>query len=1073
VIKRLLPLLFAICCAAVFGQTDSGTIRIFVVDASSAPIGDAAIKLSNIATGVVTSRISASDGYASFTPITRGNYVIDVAKAGFQQTHVTDLSLDVDENKLVRVNLQVASVSSTVDVSDSANIIQSEQGSLGQVIQGSVAVELPLAARRYTQLALLVPGATDSTLDNSTTRGVGWFVVNGNYQTQNNFILEGVDNNQGTNNAQSLSAQVVSPSPDAIAEFKVQTNSYSAEFGRSAGAVVNVVLKSGTNALHGSAWYYNRNAILAATPWASNLIGAAKPDLQWNQFGGTIGGPIIKNKLFYFGDYEGFKESYSTPFVETVPTAAEHNGVFYRNLTYPGTKTPIPGNQIPTSMYDPLGVKLLALYPAANLPGTIAGTGQNINNYGVQPPGTENDHKGDAKADYYVTGKDILSLRFSFLRQSIYNNAIFPGIADGVGNQGSQFNMNQSYGGAWTRTFSPNIVNAFRFGYTSTNASFAQNSQNGEGAAAFGFQGIPAAVILAGNGGLPLINPSNYNNLGTRGFRPQYQKPTLYQVLDSVSIVRGQHNMKTGFETRQKSNVNLNSNRTVPEYDFNGNFTGEALADMLTGQVYQFVANTQEVENILQKAYAAYFQDDWKILPNLTLNLGLRWEYETPYYGAAPNENINFNFQTGQLFHGNGPTDYLVNPDHLDFGPRIGAAWQIMPNKLVLRAGYGLFYSGEDMSGSDIDLAANPPNVTPVTLTQAANGPPVLILSQPVPANILSSSTSLLSVTAREQNYHAARIHQFNVALQYQLPKQSTFEVAYVGNRGYNELAEYSGNQVAYGLDGSVPANRPYPMWNTVQVGATTARSWYNSLQLKFEKRLTEGWYTLASYTFASAIDQAGAWGAGSSPQFRNNFAAENGPQSQTPRHNFTLSDVYELPVGRGRRFGSNWNRVVDGFLGGWQVSNIMTIRTGLPLNVTLAATGINPATNQQYKFLNMNGGSLRPDLVGNPNTGISPEVNRNNFLSSTAFVVQPLNTPGDASRNVALGPGLFNMDLSLVKRFAVNERSAIDIRADAFNSFNTVNFGNPGTSFGSSTFGVISTAGNPRIMQLAVRYRF
>jgi hypothetical protein len=320
-IKRLLPTLLAVC-SAVLAQTDSGSIRVFVVDASASKIGEAAVKLTNTATGVSVAHTTDADGYATFSPIARGSYVVDVEKAGFQKTHVTDLSLDVNENKLVRVNLQVASVTSTVEVSASANIIQSEQGSLGQVIQGNVAVDLPLAARRYTQLALLVPGATDSTLDNSTTRGVGWFVVNGNYQTQNNFVLDGVDNNQGTNNAQSLSAQVVSPSPDAIAEFKVQTNAYSAEFGRSAGAVVNVVLKSGTNSVHGSAWYYNRNAEFAANAWASNLIGGAKSNLSWNQFGGTTGGPIRKNKIFFFVDYEGFREDYSNPFIETVPTAA-------------------------------------------------------------------------------------------------------------------------------------------------------------------------------------------------------------------------------------------------------------------------------------------------------------------------------------------------------------------------------------------------------------------------------------------------------------------------------------------------------------------------------------------------------------------------------------------------------------------------------------------------------------------------------------------------------------------------------------------------------------------------------
>ena len=224
--------------------------------------------------------------------------------------------------------------------------MQSEQASLGQVIRGSVAVELPLAARRYTDLALLVPGATESTVL-TTTRGPGWFVVNGNYQAQNNFIIDGVDNNQGTTNAQALSAQVVQPSPDAISEFKVQTNSYSAEFGRSAGAAINVVIKSGTNGLHGSAWYYNRDTSLAATPWSNNLIGAGKPELKWHQFGGTFGGPIVKNKLFYFVDYEGFKQSFANAFLVTVPSEAEKSGVFYRAVTDPDTKVPFPNNTSP------------------------------------------------------------------------------------------------------------------------------------------------------------------------------------------------------------------------------------------------------------------------------------------------------------------------------------------------------------------------------------------------------------------------------------------------------------------------------------------------------------------------------------------------------------------------------------------------------------------------------------------------------------------------------------------------------------------------------------------------------
>jgi hypothetical protein len=1022
---------------------------------------------------VVLSRSSESDGYATFSPILRGGYIIDVEKTGFQKTHVTDLDLHVDEHKLVRVSLVVASVKASVDVSESANIVQSEQGSLGQVIQGEVGVDLPLAARRYEQLALLAPGAAVSTLDGSTTRGVGWFVANGNYQTQNNFMLEGIDNNEGTNNAQSLSSQVMAPSPDAIAEFKLQTNAFSAEFGRSAGAVVNVVLKSGGNSIHGSAWYYNRNSEFAANAWASNLVGAAKSNLSWNQFGGTFGGPIKKNKLFYFADYEGFRESYSSPFIVTVPTAAEHSGVFYRTIHAPGSTTPFPNNTVPTSLYDPVGAKMLALFPAANTAGTVASSGQTINNFETQAPGTEHDHKGDGKVDYNFSEKNVFSVRFSYLHQDIFNDGIFPGIADGVGNQGGQLNDNQSLGATWTHIFSPSIVNVARFGYTYTNASFTNASVNDGGAAAYGFS-FPAAAQNPASGGLPLINASNYNNLGTRGFRPQYQKPTLYQYIDSLSWVKGRHTMRMGFETRQKSNTNFNVSRTVPEYDFNGNFTGESMADLLMGQTYNFVADTQEIETILQKTYAVYFQDDWKVTPRLTLNLGLRWEYETPYYGTGPYQNINFNFQTGQLVHGTGATDYLIHPDHLDFGPRVGVAYQVVPEKLVLRGGYGLFYSGEDTTGSDIDLAANPPNFIPINLTEVGSGPTPLLLSQPVPSTIFSNyNTQIISLTARQTDYHAAQIHQFNVALQYSLPLKSTLEVAYVGNRGFHLLTENAGNQAPFGLDGSVAANRPYPQWSGITVGATTAKTWYNALQVKYEKHMSHGWYSLASYTFASALDQYGAWGNGSQPQISNDFAAETGPQAQTPRQNFTWANTYELPFGRGRQFGSSWNRAADAVLGGWRLANILTVHTGLPLNVTLSSSGVNPANNQSYKFFSNNGGALRPNRVGDPQSGISPEVNPLDFLNTAAFQVQTLNTPGNSSRDVAIGPGAVNLDMSLAKQFTITERQAAEIRFEAFNSFNHTNFGNPGTTFGSSTFGVISSAGSPRIVQMAIRYRF
>ena len=1054
-------------------KTDSGTIRVFVSDGSSAPITSAIVKLTNAGTGIVTNRETGSEGYAIFSPIVRGGYLVQISKPGFQTTLVKDLQLQVDERKLIRVTLPLSSVSETVEVSASTDIVQTEQGSLGQVIRGSIAAELPLAARRYTDLALLVPGATESTVL-TTTRGPGWFVVNGNYQAQNNFIIDGVDNNQGTTNAQSLSSQVVQPSPDAIAEFKVQTNSYSAEFGRSAGAAVNVVIKSGTNQTHGSAWYYNRDTVLAATPWTNNLIGTGKPDLKWNQYGGTVGGPLVKNKFFYFGDFEGFNRRFADALLTTVPTEAVKGGTFYRVINDPDTRLPLVNNTIPVSRFDPLGKKLIDLYPKANLPGNVASTGQVQNNYGVARNGREDTYKADAKGDYNLSAKDIFSLRWSYFRQDIFRDALFDGPADGANNQGGQFNSNHSFGQTWTHTFSPAIINVFRFGYNRTFATFTNPGITGQGPGAFGFKNFPADAVARGNGGIPQIVVSGYNSLGTRNFRPQFQSPELFQFLDSVSIVRGPHTMRMGFETRQKNNLFQDLELTAGRYTFGARFTDEGAADLLTGSLQIFNANTQTNVEQLQKAYAGYFQDDWKVSPSLTFNLGIRYEYTTPFYGKKPVQNINFDPLTGLLVYPKSQTDYLVNADHSNFGPRLGVAWQIRPQKLVLRAGYGLFHSGEDIFGSDINLPLNPPNLIPITIQQIGSGAPPFKLSDPVPSGIFSNfNTNIISLRAREKDFKAARIQQFNVALQYLVTKDSTLEVAYVGNRGRNLQFTYALNQTPFGVDGTVAANRRYPQWTQITMGATRSQSSYNSLQLKYEKQMTKGLYTLASYTYASALDLAGAYDAGTQPQYLDDLSTERGPQSQTARQRFTWTNVWVLPIGRGHAIGANWNRLTDWLIGGWQLSNILTSRTGLPINVTLNATGVDPATNRNYTFLGRNGGGLRPNHVGAPNTGIDPKTDRLKFLDPTAFAVQPINTPGNSQRNVALGPKLFNVNFSLTKRIAITELQALDFRFEAFNAFNTVNFSNPNTNFGSAAFGQITGAGDARQVQVAVRYRF
>jgi outer membrane receptor protein involved in Fe transport len=1061
-------------------QQDAGGLRVLVVDSSGAVVPRATVELTNAATNTATTAVGDDAGYATFSPLPRGTYSIKVSVAGFKTVDVRDVIVDVNERKFVRVDLEVAAAAETVQVVATRTTLQTEEGSIGQVIQGEVAVELPLAARRYTELALLVPGTTSSTMT-LETRGPGWFLVNGNYHTQNNFILDGFDNNQGTQNAQSLSAQVVQPSPDAINQFKVQTNSFSAEFGRSAGAVVNVSIKSGTNTPHGSAWYYNRDASLAAKSWNANTFGLRKDDLEWHQGGGTFGGPLVRSRAFYFGAYEGFRQNFSTTGLATVPTLDQRRGVFNRVMTDPVTNQPFPNNTIPGDRWDPLGAKVLELFPEPNRDGRAAAGGRVIDNYAWQRPGRENTHKLDTRVDYYVDQDNRFFARYSFLQQDIFRERLFPTLGEGTSNQGEQFNRNHSFGASWNRIFGGRFVNEARIGYTNTHARFAHAAAGDTTADQFGFRGLPPELLTTG--GIPLMDFSNYQDLGIRNFRPQFQEPRTLQLLDTLSMVRGTHSIRTGFEARIKRSNILDVIRRSPVYTINGGFTGDDIGDLLIGYPTRLQATTVPVIDWRQEAYAAFVQDDWKLLPDLTLNLGLRYEYTTPYYGAGENRNVNFDFGTGQLVLATDDDKYLQDTDKNNFGPRLGLAWHVVPDRLVVRGGYGVFYSLEDMRGSEGMISLNPPALIDAAIERIGSGPPPIRLSDPFPANLTANPIpSRVSVKARARDQDASTIQQWNAASEFLLPWASTLEVAYVGNRGSNLLTVLPVNAVPFGVDGAVAANRPFPGWAGVDVNITESESIYHALQLKYERRLSQGLYLLGSYTFADAEDETGAWGAGSNgsqinllPDFSNVrevLRSERGPNGQFPRHRFTLTQIWQLPVGRGRTLGSDMSPALDALVGGWQVASIWSMRTGLPVYVSLAGTGTDPNTGASYRFLSRNGGALRPNIVADPNASSDASANRLTFLDPRAFAVQPVDTPGNAPRNAAWGPGLWTTDLSLVKRFSFTSFSA-DVRVEAFNLFNHTNYGDPAATFGAAGFGAITSAGNPRIVQLAVRAAF
>lgn len=1058
-------------------QTEAGSLRVLVLDPSAAVIPGASVTLTNAATATVLTAVSNGEGYVSFTPVPRGTYNLLATLDGFRTHQVQGLTVDVNERKFLRVALEPAQVSEVVQVTAGLRTLQTEEGSLGQVIQGKVAVELPLAGRRYTELAVLVPGATPSTTMLLETRGPGWFLVNGNTQAQNNFLLDGFDNNQGTQNQQSLSSQVVQPNPDAIEQFKVQTNSFSAEFGRSAGAVVNVSIKSGSNAVHGSSWYYNRDASLAAISWNAHTNGLKKDDLKWHQGGSTIGGPIVRNKLFYFGSYEGFRRNFSASGVLSVPTMTERAGVFSIPVTDPLTGQPFPGNTIPRNRWDPLAAKILGVYSEPNRPGRTTASGLVADNFAYQAPANENTTKIDFRSDLVATANDRLFLRYSLLRQRIYRDQILSGIAEFNGNQGEQYNRNDSLGVSWNRILGSRIVNELRVGYNNTDARFAHATANAARADEFGFAGLPPEQLTTG--GIPLITLPNYTSVGIRNFRPQFQKPEMIQLLDTASLLLGRHSLRLGFETRHKRSLTLDTSRVAPAYEFSGQFTGNALGDFLLGYATSLSASTLPVIDWRQEVYAGFLQDDYKITRNLTVNAGVRYEYTTPYYGAGKFANINFNPATGQLVPATSRDKYTVNRDRNNIAPRLGVAYQVIPDRLVLRGGFGIFYSLEDTTGSGGMLAFNPPTTVNATLRTTGTGTsaaPAIRLSDPFPAGLLSSyNSSTVSVKARELNQQAATIQQWNIAAEMPLPWQSSVEVAYVGNRGANLPANLPVNAVQFGVNGAVAANRPYPQWQQVGMIFTAGTSTFDSLQVKVEKRQSRGLYLLASYTFASSKEEQ-SFQDTLTRDFSNLstlLRAALGPNGQIARHRLTLTEVWQLPIGRDRRIGARMSRALDALVGGWQISTITSMRTGLPIDVTMTRTGTDPKTGLAYSFLDRNGGSYRPDATGiDPNGNSDARADRLHFLNAAAYSVPALNTPGHAAPSSARGPGALTTDINLVKRFTF-DRVTADVRAEAFNLFNRTNYGDPNASYPSASFGSITSAGEPRIVQLALRLGF
>jgi len=1090
---------------ALFGQFESAEVLGTVHDPSGAPVAKVSVTLINQDTGIEAKTTTDDAGNYDFFNVRVGRYTITAAQTGFSKFTTTDVRVDVDARQRVDIGLQVGAVTTSVEVSGAAAVLETDTSEHGQVINTQQVVELPLNGRNYADLALLSTNVVKSPMaasfSPSGTPREASFNVNGMRSTYNNFILDGVDNNfYGTSN-QGYSSQVVQPSPDSIAEFKVITSNYSAEYGRVGGAVVSAVMKSGTNQFHGAAYEFLRNTSLNAVGFQFSPSVFLKPTLQRNQFGAVIGGPIVKNKLFWFGDYEGYRQLQRYLNFDSIPTATDRAGILPVTVVDPLTqKVYQAGTQIPISQLNPF-----AGYALSNLPPTNAGGTSRSNNDEALLLIRDYSDKFDAKLNDQISDKMSAFIRFSQRKDQQYYAPDLTGPSGGDGN-GYIHVVDQNASAGYTWTVTPTSIFQAEFGFTHVLGGKEPPYLGGPSLAAMfgGFAGLPTSSNLSG--GLNSQTITGFATaLGRQTSNPQFQNPTSFVPKLSFSKILGRHSLKVGFELSLIHTEVLDVNPLYGQDTYNGQFskptcaqlgqptgcaitsdsTSYNLADFMFGLPSSVNLGNNFVSNLRQQVYAAYVQDDWRVTPKLTVNLGLRYEFATPLVDRDNNWS-NFDPTTDSMIRATGGSLYdraLVHPTYTDFEPRLGFAYNFMP-KMVLRGGYGISYDFFNRVGSAIEGINAPEALFGVfTQTMPAGGPP--------PASFLTTQNSFSTGIANPANFNPLvsnvdyiapnspwpMIQNWFLSVQRQLTKDTVLEIGYNGNHSEHLpiIADY--NQATPNQPGGTltyQQRAPVPTYGPITWVDPAGTDHYNGLSARFEHRFGGGLYFLNSFTWGAAIgdsEQALEYYAGyveANPQNIHNLAAEAGPSSYDVKFNNVTSIVYEFPFGKGRKFASKMNPVIDGVLGGWEINTINTAHTGTPLNVYYSPATANAVSGLSNDYRGEP--FLRPEVSGSSAT----QSIVNNFFGGYTFTTPPVNDPfGNLGRNAFRAPGFEQWDMAADKSFRIREAAKLQFRSEFFNLPNHTNFGIPNTNYGSSSFGTIRTTYAARQIQFALKLIF
>jgi hypothetical protein len=1042
-----------------------------VTDPSGAVIPDVKVTITSTDTGVARDTKTNHLGYYTLPLLQPGNYKIAAEKQGFRGQEQTGIVLLVDQRATIDFSMAVGQLSQEVSVTAAPPLLDTVEPSVGQVIENRQVVEMPLNGRNYITLGLLSAGTSDPI---ASSRAQG-FSSGGQRLSANNYLLDGADNNSYELADAGRMGGMVAPQIDAVQEFKVQTNSYSAEYGRGTGATINVAIKSGTNEIHGAAFEFLRNDKVDAKNFFASPT-AAKPQYQRNQYGFDAGGPIVKNKTFIFGDWEGTNIRQAQSAVDTIPTLAERTGDFSqetnKTLKNPATGAVLPGNIIPASLIDPIASKLIALYPQPT-------NGNLSSNYLYAGPNDEDDHRWDIRVDNTFRENNSIYGRVSHYGVKIPGILNLPPPAFGA----NAFDETISgWNGAigWNHIFSGSLVSI-------TRASWSYNQFSRLNPAVAGTANLNAKYGIPGGddsiaGGMSSFSITGYTQLGLGSNNPTVRNSQNRQIMSDLNWSHGAHNLKFGVNVLRLQNNIVNSNYEIGLWTFNGQFTGDGMADFLIGWSSQWQGSVKEEVNLRGWLPAAYVQDDWKISPKLTVNLGVRYEVGLPFYDTQNRfANFDMDIASPALILASNSGGYagrsLVNVNSDGWEPRLGLAYQLTP-KTVIRTGYGIYRTYFEPMGDTQFLSGNPPFAYQTSILGSTTAAAVDLQTGPPAGAVSLAHATGLVFASYPTNPHRAYAQQWNFDVQQQFASNWMLEVGYSGEKGVHLINRFDGN-FAPPEPGNINANRPIQSAVIPPSGVVVSplggvykyvfagNSNYQALVVKLEKPLTKGLTLLTSYTWSKTMGDVcsdSADGSSTNCGFQDplNMRAEKSLDNQHVGQRFIASLLYDIPVGRGRRFGSQMPRVLNGLAGGWELGGIFTRRSGLPY--TIVDNG-NPANTGSFTIVD------RPNLVGDP---YSTPWSVSKAFNTAAFQIQPAYTYGSLGRNTGVMPHVTNLDLILSKYFTLTERVRLQARFEVFNSTNTPPFTTaPNATVGTNGFGQTTAAGAPRDLQFGLKALF